>query len=238
MTVIRLMVELEAVLDTRLGTVDKLDPEAAVRLVANPAYFERTKDEFEPLCGIDEKTYQAAWAARDIETLQHSLVCPAIDLVHYSLLDLERRSIVDPGITGVALDVNVWPYRLTDGEAHDIALAIAQRAGYQAPIRMMCEPPAFFSPTHVKEHYAGMILYNHNAWFREHADELLMRVGIPQVTMVAPKLVHDRMPTEEELDFKTEKKRDAYEITSFIMTPHVGLEYVDVLHFCVATLKR
>lgn len=238
MSTIRLLTELDALLDTRLATVDKLDPEAAVRLVANPTYFERIRDDFEPLCGIEEAAYQAAWKTRDVETLQHALVCPTIDLVHFALLDLERRAITDPAITGVALDVNVWPYQLTEAEAHDIALAIAQRAGYRSPIRLLCQPMAYFTPSLIKDQYAGLIFYNHNEWFTCHAEELLLQVGIPQVTLVAPKLVNDRLPTDEELDYGTEVKRDAYEITSFMMTPHVGLEYVDVLHYCVATLKR
>lgn len=238
MSVIRLLVELDFVLDTRLATVDCLDPGAAVRLAANPAYYERTKDLFEPLCGIDEAAYQSAWAARGVDTLRHALVCPSIDLVHYALLDLERRAIVDPSISGVALDVNVWPYQLTDAEAHDLALAMAERAGYQSPVRLLCQPPAYFTPTLIRQSYAGVLLYDHHSWFKLHADELLMRVGIPQVTMVVPKLVYDRLPTAEELELGTEKKRNAFEIAEYMMLPHVGLEYIDTLHCCIATLKR
>jgi hypothetical protein len=154
-------------------------------------------------------------------------------LLHYALLDIERRSIDDPSIDSGALDINIWPYKLTDAEVREMGLAIASVIGCISPIRLVEHPWSFYTPQYVKDTYSGLILYNHNQWL-EAMGESLFLVGLPAITLAAPKLTHSRMPTAEEMDFGTKKVIDPWEAASYMMSQNLGIDYVDVLHYCLA----
>ena len=231
--ILRLLTELDALLDTRVGLIDTLNGEWAAALIDNPAYYTRVQDKFEALCGVPQALYEAAWDARDARILPHSLVTVASDLVNYGLLQIEHQAIQDPEIHGAALDVNLWPYVLSEAEQQALLVALAQCLGYRAPIALLCEPWSAFTPERVRSTYAGMILYNHNDWFKAQAERLNVQ-GIPQVTLVAPALAYRGIPTDEALTFEFKGKINPYEATEYAMVEKIGLEYVDVSNYCIA----
>lgn len=233
MSLVRLLTELDAILDTRLSVVMQLDDEASVRLISNPAYYERAQDLMEPLCGIDEARYQAAWLARDKSALMGAMVCNSLDLVNYAMREIEHRSITDPETDGAALDVNVYPYKLTDEEKRMYALSIAELVGYKCQVRMIDEPWGALTPAVIRERYAGMILYNYAEWMGAVSEKLFV-LGIPRVTMVAPMLVKE-LPTEARLAELSEQAKTAmtpWRIGTYSVIQYVGLEYVETCHFC------
>lgn len=233
MAYVRLLVEMDALLDTRVGVIDRMDPEAAVRLVSNPAYYTRQIDQFEPLCGIDEERYQAAWKARSVEDLKHASVTPIIDMLNFQLLDLERKYTLDPTLEGTELVVNLYPYRLSQAEEVAVGKAILRSVAQRTPVRFIFESPDKLTPELIRPQYSGLIFYNHHVWMQRHA-ESLTRMGIPQVTLVAPKLFHERIPTEEECHLDIDKPMDIWEFTSIMATEAVGVEFLDVAQYCTA----
>lgn len=236
--IIRLLTELDALMDTRLGLMDTLDPQSAVRLVSNPDYFTRTEDRFEKLCGFPDAVYQEAWKQRTVDALRHSLISPSVDLVHFSVAEIEHRSLTDPATQGCELDVNTYPYLLTEEEQRGVMEALLLRIGINAPIRLLYEPPSFFTPELIRKRYAGMILYNHNAWLEAQGEKLFAGVmGIPNVTLVAPKLAKDTMPDPAMYDFKAhgvKRDIDPFDASAHVLSQFIHLEFVDVGHFCLA----
>lgn len=235
--ILRLLTELDALLDTRAGLMDLLSPEHAVKLISNPAYYERDTDDFEALCGFPNDVYRHAWKNRTSEVLKHSLNTPAVDLVHYGLVEAERRSVNDPTISYVAVDINEYPYKLTEAERRAFAQALVRVLGVKSVIRMIYAPPAAITPEKIRdengEPYSGMILYNHVAWFQAHWERLL-QVSIPRVTLVAPKLWPEKPLDDYDLTVEGMGRVDPWHQATAPLLQHIGLEYVEVRHYCIA----
>ena len=237
--VFRFLVDIEAIVDTRLGLMDYLDPDCAVRLVSNPDYFTRVQDKFQPLCGIPEAIWKEAWKTRGAtgEALKRAINTPAIDLVHYMVLEVEYRAINDPQISGAEVDLNIWPYTLSDEERLALAAALTQRVGWKAPINVICQPPQYFTPSLCKGSYYAMVLYDHDAWFKVHQSELFATtVGMPKVTMYAPRLAAKEIPPPDMCDFSkhgVKKKIDIFDAVAHGLSQYVGLEYLPVNQYCI-----
>lgn len=231
----KVLTHLDALLDTRLGTLDRLDSVAALKAFKNPAYYTRSVDRFAPICGIDDTLYQGLWEARDTETLKHSLHTPVTDLLHYGLVRMERDAITDPTLDGVLLEVNVYPYQLTQAETHAFALAIAQCAGVHAGVRMIDESWQDLTVERCRD-YNAMVLYDHHSWFKHHWETLIKR-GMPQVSMIVPKLYLDQPIAPEMLRVEGIGEVDPWEQGRIPMLEYVGLEFVDVQHYCIAHPK-
>jgi hypothetical protein len=231
--IIRFLIELDAILDTRLGVMDNLDPEAAVRLIGNPAYYTRMIDHMEPLCGISEEAYQAAWKARSVNDLSHASVTPIVELIHCEVLALEAKQGLDPTLEGVELVINLYPYLVSADEEKAIGKAILSMIGSKSPVRFVRLSPKELSPEIVRRDYSGLFLYNHHDWLLTHGDELTRR-GVPRVTLVAPKLCYGRVPSEEEQKLDVDKPMDMWRFMELMSSELVGLAFQDVGHFSTA----
>jgi len=235
--VFRFLVEIDAILDTRLGLMHHLDPDSAQRLVDNPAYFTRELDQFEPLCGMDDVLWKEAWKHRTVEALKSAINTPVIDLVHYMVLEAEYRAINDPQIAGAEVDLNIWPYQLNVEERHVMAAALTQRVGWKSPITVICQPPVYFTPGLVGNTYYAMVLYDHDAWFKAHQAELFAgEYGIPKVTLYAPRLAAKSMPPPELLDFTRHgitRKIDIFDAVAHALAQFIALQYLPVQQYCV-----
>lgn len=231
--IVRLLTELDAILDTRVGVMDRLDPEATVRLVKNPAYYTRQIDHFEPLCGIEEARFQDAWQRRCIDDLRHSSVTPIMEMLHCQILALETKHGMDPTLEGIELVVNLHPYQLSPEEETAIGQALVRMIGKRTPVRFVSLSPKELTPEMVRADYSGLVLYNHHDWMKLHQDYLTLR-GIPRVTLVAPKLCYEKIPTAEEQNLEIDRPMDMWSFVQIMASEAIGLEFLDVEQYCTA----
>lgn len=233
MTVLRLLTELDALLDTRLGVLEGISVEAATAVAQNPAYYTRSVDNFESLCDVPHAVWTYAWTKRSVKDLRVSQVTPIAAMLHYQLLELERKLALDPTLSGIELEVNCFPYQLSSEEKTVFALSIAQTIGRKTPIRMIYVPWNEMNPLHVRSYYSGLVLYNHNDWLK-HNHTALIRIGLPQVTLVAPKLYYQPISANDESRLEGDKEINVWKMLTTMYAEVVGLEFLDVVNYCNA----
>lgn len=222
----RVLVSLDALLDTRLATVSRLDQQAACRLLQHPDYYTRQIDDFASLCGIDRERFAAAYAQRDVETLKRSLITHIPFMLHELMRHLELSEDDTPFETALGLDVNVWPYELSEAESDALTLAVMVRAGHQTIPRVVRIAPEALTPARIKSEYSGMILYDLREWLQHHV-EAFAAIPCPRVTVLVPALFHERIPEPEE--YLTEGiRRDVspFELTRLGAIEMVGLDFI------------
>jgi len=207
-------VELDALLDTRLATIAKHDPEAAKRIFADPRYFERERDDFTELCGLDLDQFKALYAQRDLEVLTASTMTEMPFVLERIVRELEKDSIDTPFVGRTIVEVNHYPYKLDAESLENLQLGIMARAGLQTEVRMVYIEPRALTPTYVRGRYSGMILYSLRDWLENHLEEF-KHVRMPRVTVMAPALyeVKENFPAAE---LRAEGLKE--NITPFILT--------------------
>ena len=163
----RILIELDVLIDSRLGTVRKLYPEVADDLKMNKSYRMRKDDllhRIDPR--IDEASYKLAYDGRDIETLDVSFSTLMIDYIHKLLARLQ--TVIDgnnPLIQDAQLVINTYPYQLTDDQAKLIALAVSTAIGTSGVIDTVYMAPSEITLDFLEQNgFMAYLLYDFNLW--------------------------------------------------------------------------
>lgn len=227
--------ELDAVLDTRLGTLDIMNPEFSKATVSNPGYFRRVSDDFSVFCDVKFEDYKEAYRKRSIETLQHSVVTNASFVLNSVVNELNRQRKESPFAASVTVEVNIAPYN-PDGELRmELENAIATMLPVDVAVRSVNIPIEQLTLQHVAKNYTGMLIYNFAEWLQLHSREF-ENVQIPGITILAPQLHVEGHKAFESSDLgEGGAGLDPYEVIAILHAPLMGLEWLEPHHFCMVT---
>lgn len=226
-------VELDALLDTRLGTLHGINPQYAIDVFRNPGYYTRVSDDFSAFCGVTKSEYDTAYAKRDVQTLKDSILTGACLLLNEICAKLEQQRLETPFVESVTVEVNLWPYQLDDESRFWIENAVASHLSVDVRVRSTFLAPHEVTLAHVKSVYTGMLQYNFGEWLALHCREF-ERVRIPGVTVIAPKLHKEGHVafTSKDLGEGLEHL-DPYEAIELLHAPLIGLEWEAIEVFCI-----
>jgi len=234
----RLLVDLDVILDTRLGAISQANDLAAQFLVKTN-YQNRLSDDFETLTGgiITNEQFREAYLNRDKETLKRSLVTAfplALKGIVGGLVTLaENTPIVDEVILGI----NYWPYHLTRDEIELFKMAINNYVGLE--LSYTCKfvriPPHDFDPYTFSVNWDGYVTYDYDQWIVDHTQALINK-PIPQYTLIGPALSRKVYIENAKVSVDEMGEVDAFEGIEFLMTAFVGLELLDSKYFSVLKL--
>lgn len=191
------LVELDALLDTRLAVLSSLNQEGAVKALESPEYYTRQIDDFEALTGVTRAQFKEAYAKRDVEILKRSVMTVAPLMLNELIGRLEQDEAESPYVDSVEVAVNVWPYQLDDEELDGLNKSIMAYCGVETPVRMVNFHPMELAPAMIRTQFTGMIMYNFRDWFEYHKDAFATSKA-PGLIILAPALWGEKIPAPEE----------------------------------------
>lgn len=202
-----LLIELDAILDTRKGTVAKLYPEVAEDLLYNVGYRKRLSDQLHLIDPrIDEKEYVFAYLKRDIETLDHSKASMITSYVNQLIRKIQM--IIDgnnPYIKEVNVVVNYYPYKLSEEEQHLICSGVSSVMNLDRPVDMVYLEPKEITLDFLREsNIFTYVLYDFDLWstvaLPDVNGENLKEVGLSKIenlTIIAARIAKDAIKARE-----------------------------------------
>ncbi len=211
------LVELDALLDTRLPTLGSIHPQFAVKASEDKRYYGRIIDDFTEICGVDKHQFRQTYEARSMDILRASLITEIPFILNELVTKLEREAIDTPFLSRVKVEINCYPYELDADEKEGIALAVSARCGQEAEVSCVWLTPEQMTPAFLKMRYSGMFIYNFRTWMEKQM-KAFESVKMPRFTVMAPALFYDEIPGPDEFA----KDGIAAEITAFQLT-EVGL---------------
>lgn len=226
-------VELDALLDTRLGTLAKINPEYPIKALDDPRYYSRQIDDFTEICGVGREEFIEAYKKRDAEVARASTMTNIPLILHELVRKLEIDAAETPHLDNVQVELNVWPYVFDAEELDDLETAVQARAGIESMVRSVSIPYKDLTPAFCRSKYSGMFIYNFRDWCEAQL-EAFASVQMPQVTVIAPALFHDRVHTVEELDDPNLKREiNIHQLSELGMTPLIALSLYPAEHFSI-----
>ena len=197
-----ILIDLDTIVDTRLGTLALINQDAAQRLlqpVAYDAYLNRKSDDWFTLTNgaVSNDVFTQRYKARDVTTLRASLMTNFSELLSTMVDDLEQQMIHTPQVSSVEVHVNYWPYVLDKEELDAYELCVSQFAGVYTTVKMVNYPPHRITPQYLDKVVSGYITYSFNEWLSHH-HYALTQCAIPNVILMAAAL-YLKEPTEKEL---------------------------------------
>jgi hypothetical protein len=223
-----ILVELDCLLDTRLGTIERMGVEHAAR-VLTPAYLARQQDVFD---GVDRDEFRRLYQARDVETLKHSKLTNLATRLRDLTTALSEMAIARPYFDGVKIAVNTYPYQLDAETSEAVGKAVAVWAGGVVPVELVSIRPEQLTPALVKTSFAMLFMYEYERWMDMHA-EAFKDTRLNEVHLIAPALYFNEQPDEKVLKGLVRDAAHPFVAMTMLASPLVGLELIDVKYFSI-----
>lgn len=223
----RVYVDLDSLLDTRLGTIAKLDTEVLQETLLDLDYYTRRENIFK---GIDKEVFDKAYAERDLETLSLSpatLMCRELGKL---VVDIVTESHTQPTRGKVRVTVNVYPYSLSDEDKEMVQNCVTYYTGETVDVDVVSLFPELVTPQMLKDTYSLVIMYDYGDWLEKQSLNFAKQ-QVPDVTLLAPMVYFQNKPTEEDLkEFASED--EPFQVVEMLAKALISLELIDVRYWC------
>jgi hypothetical protein len=225
-------IDLDCLLDTRLGTCTVLKPDGIGDILSNN-YLRRTMDVFH---GIDKKEFNNRYNKRDVDVLKNSYMTNIVKVLNPLIRDSLKLLGAQPIYNTVALYVNLHPYKLTDDEIEDIVLCIKRWTDNLIPINIINLSNDDLTVRWIGSHIQTLIKYDIHEWMTKQIKNF-NKQQLTEVNAIAPAL-HIIELDEKAIDDLIKKINDPNVETVFnaaekMATPLISLSLIDVSYFSI-----
>jgi hypothetical protein len=241
-------VDLSALLDLRLGILNRVCPAFATEYTLNGAYYNRTADEFDdtglslpggPYGKLDQKTFKelgqklgTAGAAQGALITKVSLLASQLALGHL-------KNLVSLGLEAkIKIQYNIFPLKLSQAEMAGILASVTSLTDPSFEVELINLGPDEFTFERAKEAYFAVIMYDYVDWVNRW-DIQLRQKPATKTCLYVPKLFLGDLSspkTQETLERETSRNSPEYpfEVTSKALYAFIPIQFVPVSAFCAA----
>lgn len=229
----RILIELDAILDTRLATIALMDPLIARDMVNNEKYYKRVSDEFNLIDPrIDNEAYKEAYRKRDVTTLMGSRPTGMVLLIAEHIRDMERRlNQGTPDITSLAVDVNLYPYVLQDDEIEALIASVKKVCNIMVNVEHVFIPHEKLTTLLIKNsQWANIYYYNFMEWDSDYLSKCEEApVSVAGTAMIIPELVTcvADIQSDKTIMPATGKRIQPYHALSILLAETICLQPID-----------
>lgn len=234
------LIDLDALLDTRLGTLFSIDEDEANNILFN-GWHQRLSDdltEFDTI--ITNEEFKDAYDNREVETLKASRVTNIIK----SLAMENKKLFVDLLSPNTPLEdycivINIYPYAIDLDTQYELGKAIAELMGGDPPIKFVDLLPDSTRLSYLEMHgFTDYITYDISGWMVREFNDCKNPEDFthcPNITVWGPRLLTSKNSLNQVLKEHTEiDPRDSpFEICRVIFGACVKLEFLPVEDFCI-----
>ncbi|ABY63060.1 hypothetical protein ST201phi2-1p231 [Pseudomonas phage 201phi2-1] len=234
----RILTPLDIHLDTRLGTINRINPAAAEAIINNKEYWLRENDFWDRLSGglISNEEFAQAYAQRGGDntqaTLAGSIRTGIVPFILRLLTDdhINRLNQMADPLTSVGMTVNYWPYVLNSTELDWLEDIFHQLYGDSLTIELVSIPMTELTPQLMNENFAACVMYEFPEWIKMHKPEL-EKVKLNCFNFIAPKIFEQDV-SETPIDQK-QASLNAFRMLNLL---HMDFEFIDSKYFSVMSV--
>lgn len=227
----KILVELDALFDTVIGTLGAISPQNAVRLMMTPQYTYRMSDQFE---GFDQQEFLQRYQTRDRAIIKNSSVTRVMFHIHEFTQRVEAKTLNSPIEQDAIVVINTFPYELEDSELELIRSILKRKLPLNPEIQFVHLSLDKLNPFYINKNYQAVILYNFNDWLKVFiSDESFLKYPCFQVRFIAPAI----LKTTEGLEKDMAVVDKFIEVMEFL-APMIDLMFVPVENFCSVLAYR
>lgn len=222
--------DLDTILDTRLGTLAVMGDEYPIQALNSGNYHKRLLDEFN---GISVHEFREAYAKRDLETLKRSVLTNVTFFLRRLIKDSLMSAVIQQRVERMCFTVNVYPYDFTDPDLVEMLIGCIRFHTYSTSnVHIVSIPDEELTPEFIDKNYQIMIRYDWVNWVNKHKVYFEKR-GIPNVTVVVPELFYDAIPTQDDIDRLNLKKQNPFTMTESVTAALFRLKHMPVSLFSI-----
>lgn len=235
-----MLIDLDAILDTRTGALFEINPEEAVKIL-NKGWADRHSDTLDKYSDvITTEMYLEAYSNRSEYTLSLSRPTNVLKRLAPEI----RKLIVSSAKTNSRLDdyclvINMHPYNLSDSVAKEIQLSVAESLGEFTPVRVVNYLPSSTRLSNLQmREFTDYITYDIRGWMEREFSHITKPeefISVPEIAIWGPMLA---MSDTAHLDLVTSEpmlseKDDPWEFLKVTFGPFVNINWMEVSDFSI-----
>lgn len=228
-----LLVGIDEIFDTVFGTIMKDFPQAHEQhkwWYEQGYYHHRQCDEFP---GIDRAAFKAAYARRDIETLQNTFISGVPLFIAEQLYLMWNKVILEPFRKIPKLTINFWPYKFTEDEAQivvdNMTAKIGERLNAPVAIHKAWIPREEMTIDFTRSNFSHILMYDQNTWLNMIGDKFDVNYDLKMVELFCPAIsdVVDPRTRQDSYVDMGEMYVHAFGAYHMLTSQVIGLELID-----------
>ena len=189
------LIDLDALLDTRLPVLFAIHRETAISMVADESYHTRVKDVFGP---VSEDVFHTYYKNRSKNVLALATATPMIELLVEYCIEAYELLADDKEKHPPTLFINTYPYELSQDECSEIVHVLRYTLPINMDIDMIRCSNKELTPAFINDKVLACIKYDMLEWLEYHnAIGELTKKCLDDVTCVAPMIIHGNKKTKD-----------------------------------------
>lgn len=228
-----ILVTIDSLLDTRQGTLLKINPDAAFEITSKESYHARESDEFtsEKYGALSTELFEKVK-----EKFKHEIIFNSLKTkMHLFLQELingyVKLALSTPHVSTITLEVNLYPYAFTDTQVEYLMKALIAHLGNAAAISIVNFDLNALPLKSIATKYESIIMYNPVSWLNSRHNEL--KTGtLKELTLYLPRMNSVRSLTEKERKTVSKGMSDVYKFTEMVFAGFIKLNYIPVECYC------
>ena len=224
-----IMVDVDALFDTRASLLDMLHPRILAMALAT-GYETREEDAFHKV-GFEK--FKKIYEARDVRCLEDAPITAIASILMSFARETLAAAVESPAKEVVQIYVNVWPYKLGKAQAEKLGKLVSRFTAEILPVKVVSMSPEALTPTWCRANLEMLIKYDWEVWADVHAKSNAWRnVQMTEICVIAPRLYLKGKPSDTELEaFKTMHKSDPFTYVERGASTLFSLNYLPAKHF-------
>ena len=234
------LIDLDCLLDTRLATAHRLNPDSVKELLTN-GYQSRVSDELSEFTKLfTDEEFAQAYKDRTIDVLLDARPTSLyLSLPELTQSMMESKLTGNPEIGVIEVHVNTWPYPLLDEEKETLKYAITKMCDPYITVKMVNHTLDSLPPITLKGYgYDTYYTYSFNDWSTIHFPgnedgEPEPVIPAPQVGLVCAGLALSKKMVDE-IDQNVYAElgvTNPFELTQLVYSDIIGINFADSMLF-------
>lgn len=227
----KVYIDLDSLLDTRVGVVAIHSPEAATMLMQE-GYWTRESDDYSELTQglVTHSQFKQWWKERDKQALIAARPTNFIRILEELSEALVVSQVNLPFVSRAQYLVNYWPYQLEELEVAAIQQACEILTGNVVEVKMVFMKPEQLTPQWIKREVSLLVMYDYWSWMEAQKDNFRTH-AIPEVNLLAPAVSHDRVITKEDRTVEHFGEVNPFAVSEMVMSVYVSLQLLPPAFF-------
>lgn len=185
MEVCKVLVHLDCIFDTVLGTVIRMDNSLVDGLLSN-GYWKRNHNQVSLLNdNIDQNEFDSLYASRDVITLRNSLRTEYLNVLQKYVTMSLSPDTDNPENVEYHITFNTYPYDLPQEELLELFVVLKEILGTKKVTRIHADPKAL-TLEYLSTNYQKCVFYNFFEWDGLHRAEIVATQKLLPLTIYFP----------------------------------------------------
>jgi len=215
------LVELDAILDTRLAMAYLLDKTSVEKITTDGSYYTRIKDNYGY---ISKDIFTAFYKRRTKDLLTLGLPTPIFDILKEHYGEIITDEINDEYEEDILIYVNIYPYNLNEDEKNNIIKSV-QLVVPKSKVKTISLSKKELTPDWIDHNVGTLIMYEGLDWLDYHmSNNNLIKKPLLTTLLISPAISTGSTSTKE-------IKKDTFKDLMLVASTLIDLVLVDAVNF-------